>query len=195
MSNSLDFPSKSDNEALFPSGNMILEKLGLDSTFIKTINPRFKRVNYKAVIKWLTTDYQPKDDSNLEKVRPLLESFFHLCEVEDWNRSSAILLIKLNTPINQNFHTQLESWGYYRQQIDIYNRLLDKLNDNWNAICLNALGTAYDSLAEYSKAMEYFENCLNLARQIEDQKIEGEALRGLGITHSSLGEYKTAIDY
>lgn len=84
-------------------------------------------MNYAAVIQWLTAAYQPKNDFNLEKVRPLLESFYPLYEVEDWVRVSEIMAVEFNTPTQEELHGQLRLWGYYREAGDLYTRLIGKL--------------------------------------------------------------------
>ncbi|WP_407894080.1 hypothetical protein [Scytonema sp. NUACC26] len=65
--------------------------------------------------------YKPKPDStNLEQVKGLLETFYHLCEIEAWEKASKILFTGLNTPTRQPLHNQLNTWGYYQEQISIY---------------------------------------------------------------------------
>lgn len=91
----------SKNLNVIPSGESILEKIGIDLTQIKSIKPPSKRSQYRAIINWLTK-YQPNPNtSNLEKVKGLLEVFFHLCGVSDWEKSWGILSTKLNTPTQE----------------------------------------------------------------------------------------------
>jgi len=114
---------------LTPSGELVLEKLGINPHHLSTDFPtREQRLQYRAVVQWLT-DYKPKSDAtNLEKVRGYLEAFHHLCQVEDWERASKILFIRLNTPTNEELHAQLNTWGYYGEQIDLYSRIVGKLS-------------------------------------------------------------------
>ena len=98
-----------------PSGELILEKLGINPHNLQTQFPtREQRLQYRAVVQWLT-DYQPKwNASNLEKVKGYLEAFHHLCQVKDWIRSSKIISTRLDTPTKEELHHQLSLWGYYR---------------------------------------------------------------------------------
>ena len=93
-----------------PSSDKILAKIGINSAMIKTIKQRNKRSSYRAVINWLTK-YKPNPDaSNLEKVRGLLEAFFHMCGIEEWEKASQIISIPLNTSANEVLHNQLKTW-------------------------------------------------------------------------------------
>lgn len=114
---------------LTPSGDLILEQLGINPHNLSADFPtRKQRLQYRAVVQWLT-DYKPKlDATNLEKVKGYLEAFHHLCQVEDWERASKIFFIRLNTPTHEELHAQLNTWGYYREQIDLYRRIVGKLS-------------------------------------------------------------------
>ena len=57
------------------------------------------------------------------------------------------------------------------------------------------LGNTYSLLADYRKAIEYFEKCLKVAREIGDRGGEGVAYGSLGNAYSSLGDYRKAIEY
>lgn len=176
-----------------PPGEEILGELGIDSASIKFIKPHWKRTHYRAVVNWLTK-YKPKSDgSNLEKVQGLLEAFHHLCEVEDWNAASQILFIELNTPTKDELHNQLDIWGYYCEQTEIYSRILGKLDSILNALFLNSLGNAYQALGEYEKAMEYYQESLAFWQAIQESYGEGMALGNLGNAYLLTNEYTKAI--
>ncbi len=83
--------------------------------------------------------YAPEPNaSNLEKVRGYLEGFHHLCEVGDWRGAGEILCIRLDTPMNEELHNQLRTWGHYPEQLELYSRLLGKLNPLWDSVpCLS----------------------------------------------------------
>jgi hypothetical protein len=117
-----------------PADELVLDKFSIDPATIKSIKPRWKRTQYRAVINWLTK-YNPQPDaSNLDKVKGCLEAFYHLCEVEDWERANKILSLRLDTPTHEELHNQLDTWGYYRELFNLYNRILGKLNPNWDTI-------------------------------------------------------------
>lgn len=60
---------------------------------------------------------------------------------------------------------------------------------------LTLLGLAYDNLGDARKAIEYYEQRLAIAREIEDRRGEGIALGNLGVAHKNLGDARKAIEY
>ncbi|MDJ0799102.1 MAG: hypothetical protein QNJ51_20160 [Calothrix sp. MO_167.B12] len=56
------------------------------------------------------------------------------------------------TPTKDELHDQLNIWGYYREQEDVYGQVLDKINPKLNAIILNSLGRLSDDLGDYAQA-------------------------------------------
>lgn len=119
---------------LTPSGEFVLEQLGINPNNLRADFPtRWQRLHYRAVVQWLTL-YKPNPDAtNLEKVMGYLEAFYHLCKVEDWERASEVLTIRLDTPTNEELHNQLNTWGYYRELIELYSTMLSKLSPSWDA--------------------------------------------------------------
>jgi tetratricopeptide (TPR) repeat protein len=166
-----------------------------DSTEIS----HWERAQRRAVKNWLTK-YKPKPDArNLEKVRGYLEAFHHLCEVEDWKEAHKILFIRLNTPTNEKLHNQLNTWGYYHEQANLYSRLLDKLSSGYEALFfkglfLNGLGGTFTDLAEFDKAIDYSQQSLTIAREIGNDQGEAAALGNLGVAYRLQGNYDKAIE-
>ncbi|MBD2087116.1 tetratricopeptide repeat protein [Coleofasciculus sp. FACHB-542] len=151
--------------------------------------------HYIAAEMWRTA-YEPEPDaSNLEKVQGYLEAFHHFSEVGFWEEVSQILSIRLDIPSKEQLHNQLGIWGYYHQQIELYNRMLGKLNDHWNGICYGGLGNAYYFLGNYSQAIEYLQQHLTIAQKIGERKGEGTALGNLGIVYQTIGNYPQVIEY
>ncbi|MEC4807374.1 MAG: tetratricopeptide repeat protein, partial [Jaaginema sp. PMC 1080.18] len=89
----------------------------------------------------------------------------------------------------------LKQWGYYREQVEIYPALLGKINPEIDCNLYDYLGHAYFSLGQAQKALETYQQQLNLAQQIQSPYFEAIALHGLGITCGYLGREKQAIDY
>jgi tetratricopeptide (TPR) repeat protein len=61
-------------------------------------------------------------------------------------------------------------------------------------IALGNIGLAYNDLGQYTKASEYYEKDLSIAREIGDRGGEGAALGNLGIAYKNLGQYEKAIE-
>ncbi|MBC1238648.1 pilus assembly protein PilF, partial [Nostoc sp. 2RC] len=110
---------------IVPTGELLLAELDIDPSNLTV--PSGQLDDYIAVINWLT-DYEPNPDApNLEKVRGCLEAFHHLCQVEAWVKASNLLFTRLNTIEKEELHNQLNTWGYYHEQYDLYTKLLELL--------------------------------------------------------------------
>jgi tetratricopeptide (TPR) repeat protein len=153
----------------------------------------------KAAEMWLAA-YEPVSNaSNLEQVRGYLEAFDHYCEVKDWQAAKAIAWTSLDTPTQEYLCWQLGTWGYYREQIPLYRKLLEISRKTGNrqgeGTALGNLGNAYHSLGDYQQAINYHRQNLTIARDIGDRPGEGIALGNLGNAYHSLGDYQQAINY
>ncbi|MGH2639838.1 MAG: tetratricopeptide repeat protein, partial [Rhabdochlamydiaceae bacterium] len=62
-------------------------------------------------------------------------------------------------------------------------------------LALNQLGTAYRSLGEFRKAIEFHEKHLQIAKDIRDRAREARAYGNLGTAYDSLGEFRKAIEF
>ncbi|MEG4793733.1 tetratricopeptide repeat protein [Microcoleus sp. LAD1_D1] len=177
-----------------PSGELILEKLGINLHNLPAQFPtREQRLQYRAVVQWLTDDKPKSDASNLEKVRGYLEAFHHLCEVEDWERASKILEINLDTPNNTELHNPLITWGYYREVIDLYSRLLGNLDPGSDAVCFLGLGKVYHYLGNYDEAIFYYKESLSRMLNIGYSLGVGKVLGSMANTYLAIREYDRAI--
>ena len=190
-----DFKSQNGLDVdITPPGEWVLANLGIDLAAPEFRElPPCKRAQYKAVKNWLTK-YKPKRDaSNLEKVRGYLEAFHHLCEVEDWERASKIIEINLDIPNNTELHNPLITWGYYREVIDLYSRLLGKLGPASDAVCFLGLGKAYHYLGNYDQAISYYKESLSRMFKIGYSLGVGKVRGSMGTTYLAIKEYELAI--
>ncbi|MGB8691561.1 MAG: tetratricopeptide repeat protein [Microcoleus sp.] len=190
-----DFKSQNGLEVdIIPPGDLVLANLGIDlkaSEF--TEMAQWKRANYRAVKNWLTRYKSKRDASNLEKVRGYLEAFHHLCEVEDWERASKILEINLDTPNNTELHNPLITWGYYREVIDLYSRLLGNLDPASDAVCFLGLGKVYHYLGNYDEAIFYYKESLSRMLKIGYSLGVGKVWGSMANTYLAIREYDRAI--
>ncbi|MDJ0799092.1 MAG: hypothetical protein QNJ51_20110 [Calothrix sp. MO_167.B12] len=115
-----------EKESIIPPSDLILTELDIDPSIIKSIKPRWKRTQYRAVVNWITKYKTQPSAVNLEKVKGILESFHHVCELEDWEKAQILLFIHLYTPTKEQLHNQLFTWGYYQVLTKLYNNLLEK---------------------------------------------------------------------
>ena len=60
---------------------------------------------------------------------------------------------------------------------------------------LGNLGSAYMTLGEYRRAIEYYEKHLQIARELDDRRGAGQDLANLGNAYDFLGEHPRAIEF
>ncbi len=153
-----------------------------------------EQAHLKAAFYWLNV-YEPEPNaSNLEQVCGYLEAFHHLCEISAWQEASQILFTSTKTENAKKLHEQLRSWGYYSEQIELYSRILGKLNLEIDCLCLWGLGGAYCHLGQVQKALDYHNRQLEIARQICNKLAEAQALSALVGAYSSLEQHQAAFN-
>lgn len=182
------------SESLLPETETLCEELDLIDLSLRGIRPPQRRTHYRAAMNWLTRHRVSAEASSLDQVRGLLEAFQHLCAVDDFQRASQLLTIRLRTETQEELHNQLYTWGYCQEQIELYTKLLGKIDNTIDSILLHGLGLAYRSLGDYSAARNAYERSLQLA--YEEQDLEGvqAALCNLGTVYCLLEEYPQAIE-
>jgi tetratricopeptide (TPR) repeat protein len=181
-----------------PPGNSILSYLDIDPATVKSIKPLTKRTQYRAVINWIAKYKPAKDASNLDRVRGYLEAFHHLSEVEAWNQALKILVINIIEPENEQLHNQLFTWGYYKILSELYNRLLEPLANiapYYQTIFLYGMGKVYYAQGYLEKAIEYYQQALELARTFPDYQQESAILNSLGLVYLYLRDYSKSVNY
>ncbi|MFN6534948.1 MAG: tetratricopeptide repeat protein [Nostoc sp. EkiNYC01] len=152
--------------------------------------------HYIAIKYYLTVeDDPPPDATNLEKVRRYLETFHHLCEVEDWDKAVLVSSFSMgnnNNLIQYNLFRQLEIWGYYSEQIQIYTNILNKerVPANLKILAFLGLGKVYRHLADYHRAISFSQKALALSQKISDSEGIVNALDNLGIAYVDSADFK-----
>lgn len=180
---------------LIPDGKTILEILKIDPNMITDIAPTWKRAEYRAVIQWVTKYESSPDDSNLNKVKGLIEASYHLSEAEEWLKSGLILFIRLNISTNETLQEQLNIWGYYQEQLEVYKRLLGKISADWDAICREGLGNATRAMGEWEDSRNYYKEQLSNVSKIIDPAIKIRSLIGLAHNFKYQSQYQQATSH
>ena len=152
--------------SFLPHPDVILEKLKIDLTSAALIKSPADRSQYRAILNWLRRYQSPDDSSNLEQIKGVIQSFHHACDVNNWYAASQLLSLRLNTPTQEELDNQLQTWGYYKEQIELYKPLLGKLGDEWDAILLNGLGVAHNSLGNHHVALTYNQQQAKISQKI-----------------------------
>lgn len=178
-----------------PVGELLLTKLGINPSNLFVNFSGKKLDHYIAVVNWLKK-YKPKSSTtNLEKVKGYIQAFYHLCEVEDWKGASQILFSHLNTSNNEELGEQLGTWGYYREKIQLYSKLLGKLSPQRHAICLNNLGTAYNALCDFTTARSFFQDSLSLFQKLGEKEHSACVFHNLGLLEADCGKDNEALAF
>jgi formylglycine-generating enzyme required for sulfatase activity/nucleoside phosphorylase/tetratricopeptide (TPR) repeat protein len=174
--------------------NAKFEEIKLTKIETSQVNSRTKLGHYRAIANWLTA-YEPSPTSpNIVKIRGYLESFKHLCELEDWENANRIFLIQLDTFNDCNLLEQLGIWGYYDEQVSMCDRLIGKLNHESNFKLLHCLGTVAVIYGEYNKAIKYFEEASRNTDLADENYRKELVFNNLGNIYYNLGDYNHAVD-
>ncbi|MGD1716833.1 tetratricopeptide repeat protein [Dapis sp. BLCC M172] len=191
----LKMQSQLENVDFTVAGELVLANLDIDSKLAESEELSIWEIAQYSAVEWWLTEYKVKADApNIEKVRHYLEAFHHLCEVEDWERATTIIDITLNTPTNEKLRDLLITWGYYQQAKEIFYRLLGKLNDKWDCICLNGLGNCHFHTGSYQLAINYFNQSLVIAQKNLLTEKEVNILINLSSPDQEIGNYQKSID-
>jgi tetratricopeptide (TPR) repeat protein len=140
---------------------------------------------YQSIAKqqpWYT-----KDD-----IQEYLEIFYHFYQLADYDSAFEAI-----------WHCDdfLTLRGYYANQVELYGQLVSKWSktndkENWHyTASLISLGNAYNSLGQYERAIAFFQQSLDIKKEIGDIQGESISLIGLGNAYNSLGQYERAIAF
>lgn len=158
----------------------------------------------KAIAYWLR-DYQPPvNASNLERVKGYLQAFEHLCELEMWSVARELLFVPVLEKKEENraefepkkqLHAFLGHWGYYREQITVHSSLLHRIDRELDCFCWQGEGFASFVLGQFVRAIECYEQQLQLARSLDNLLEIARALDGLGLVYQSREHIPLALEY
>ncbi|MEA5421362.1 tetratricopeptide repeat protein [Spirulina sp. CCNP1310] len=155
------------------------EAITQPSTQLRTLNA-WEQAHLDYVFYWLNI-YEPRENtSDLKEVEGYLEAFYHLCELSLWKEAYQVVCITID---GDSIHEKLGSWGYYIQQIEIYEKLLNKLDSSVDCICLYGLGSAFYFLGQRQKSFKCHKAQLRIARKTQNHEYECLAWKGLGLNY------------
>ena len=176
-------------------GLVILEKIGIQPDFINQDIPIEKLDHYIAITNWLTDYHTDSNSTHRQKLEGYLQALHHLCDAQDWKKASDILSMPLSLSSPQPFHQQLGIWGYYIELIDLYKKLLDKIDLENRLIYLCGLGNVYYNLSQYFECLKYYNEGLKIAKEIDNKSMKGQILNNLGSVNLMRGNYSKAIKF
>jgi tetratricopeptide (TPR) repeat protein len=176
--------SKPSRQQLFEQLNVALDEIPLDQIGA-----------YSAVYYYLIEeDEPPATATNLEKVSRYLESCYFLNDVHDWINIKKILSVELVLTGNEALGIQLGNWGYYYEQIGIYQKVLGKLDSLFDAHCCKVIGSAYRTLEKFERASEYYHRALELFKDTSEKAQCGWIWLERGVLKADQACDKDAID-
>jgi tetratricopeptide (TPR) repeat protein len=153
----------------------------------------WKATEVKAAELWLS-EYQPeKNAENLEKVRGYLEAFYHYCDADDWINAENIFKIRLQIAKTKELHNQLFTWGYYEQNFNLCDRLLNQIKPRINIICYKNLAQKNSILGRYEKAIEYCRKGAAIAQQMDEVDCKLSIDNVLGNIYNELERYEETV--
>jgi tetratricopeptide (TPR) repeat protein len=133
----------------------------------------------------------PIQDSSKKTVSPHEETFYHQCQLKQHARAFETL---------RAYDGFLSPQGYYKLQINLYSQLYndwqpssEELRD-YGMVC-EGMGGAHLSLGQYQRALEFYQQSLEIMHQIGDHKGEAGVRKSFGDAYNSLGQYQQAIAF
>ncbi|MEX0271884.1 tetratricopeptide repeat protein [Leptolyngbyaceae cyanobacterium UHCC 1019] len=154
---------------------------------------KWETAESQAAHLWLTAYEPPNNAPNLETVRGYLEAFHHYCETERWHDAYTLIANRLDTPTQEQLHNQLNTWSYYQEQISLYKKVEDQLDENSNKVILHNLGNAYLSIGNFEQALSFYLQRLKIAKQEDDLQSECTILQNLGLVYKEIKKYDESI--
>ncbi len=83
----------------------------------------------------------------------------------------------------------------FEQALSILRNSTDTDATQFEALALLGIGSAYDSLGEKQKALDYFNQVLSLLSKLKNRQIEGTVKFTIGKIHADLSQYQQALEF
>ena len=139
------------------------------------------------------TSCPPRDRRRrVSDVQPLIEAAWQLWQAEQWRETYDLVQ-------NEGIFVDLKNWGGNAALLELCKLLLPL--DRWQPerlqeadICYY-LGSAYEVLGQKKQAIGYYEQALEIHREVKDRKGEGAMLNNLGKVYDALGKKQEALAY
>ena len=132
--------------------------------------------------------------TTLAEVQGLIEAIYHCRALQFWDMAQELM----NWPIGAEqrpLYDQLGCWGCCRQQIELHQDLIGKLDAEVDLQSWNELGHAHRILGEFQTAQTYHEAQLHLAQTLSHAYEEMRAWGGLGHVFYDLCQFQQALVY
>ncbi|MCS6283534.1 MAG: tetratricopeptide repeat protein, partial [Dolichospermum sp.] len=147
---------------------------------------------HQKAINYYLLNVKQKPWQTKEDIKEYLEIFYHWYQLQDYDSAFEVI---------RHCDDFLTLRGYYANQVELYGQLVNKWSktndkENWHyTASLISLGNAYHSLGQYQKAIAFYQQSLDIFKDIGDIRGESNSLIGLGNAYNSLGQYERAIAF
>ncbi|WP_017306854.1 NB-ARC domain-containing protein [Spirulina subsalsa] len=186
-----------DLRGLMGRGFLLEEKRGF-YTFQPFIGEYLKfklgdlREAHLRAIAFYTSRFKARGEwGTVEDVREYLEVFYHRCELGEYEAAFDVIYDGGN--IDQDVDNFLNLRGNNLLRVELYQQLVNHLPDhhNWRyTASLTSLGNAYNSLGRYQEAIAFYEQSLEIKREIGNRGGEATSLIVLGNLYQKTGKIK-----
>ena len=173
-----------------PSGKQLLKSLNLKIEALKVLSPGRKRSSYRAAINWILKSGLSRE-AFLNETRLYIYAANHLCDAEDWER--AILLLDEDIA-HKNGNKLRHILQPAQEQISLYFRLLDNVDQKWKYILLSGLSQSFSDMNKYEESIQLRLKSISAAKALKDEHGEFLELTGLANCYLHVGRYREAAD-
>jgi tetratricopeptide (TPR) repeat protein len=155
-----------------------------------------KKESHMLAVEYYLSLLLPENPTKKEDLQPVIEAHYHACMSKEYDKAFAIIF-------NNKLDERLDLRGNYTLLIDLYSKLLPKdhfgneillKNKGDHGLILGNLGNAYYNMGDSRKAIEYYIQELEIYKETDDRRGEGNAIKNLGNSYIHLGEPKKAIE-
>ncbi|MGB3297875.1 MAG: tetratricopeptide repeat protein, partial [Phormidesmis sp.] len=139
--------------------------------------------------------FQRQLQQETPSIQDYLECFHHYYECQDYEAAYDVI---------DRCYSWLDLNGNYRILVTVYEQLvtawravlaINRSSQEKHGEALNRLGWAYFSQGDYNKTIDFYQQSLEIQRQIGDRYGIANSLIGLGLAYYSQGNYTKAIDF
>lgn len=145
---------------------------------------------YERYIKEVTG----QDLSVQERAERYVDAFVCLCQLRWYEEAKSLFSFPLEVDKQNSFplFKQLRTWGRYEKAIKLCKGLLGNLDAETDFICLTELGYIYRELGQFPKALDYSEQLLSLAEELNNPLWKARGKGNIATIYGIIGEYKKA---
>ncbi len=189
------------NNSIFIPTASFRESLNLNELTNEILTTKYsfeQRQNYQAIKNWLSGRYRVRSPKTIDRLKCYLQSFEHLIAIDDWDRALQILIEPIGEHSDieeQDVLGQLQVWSYYREIIELCEKIVERIEPIYRLLILSRLANAYENLHEYDRAIALYQATLNLATELGQLRIGAQSISNIGNIHLLQRDYLKAIEF